>query len=107
MDSISEYHVFVMPLANDDIIGITDYIMNELQAPDSATQQMKRIKTAILTLSDYPYRIPLVRDPILARKGYHALLVDNYMIFFTIHESAKTVIVMRVVYARRDYKNLL
>ena len=104
---MSEYHVAVMPLANEDIIGITDYIMNELQAPDSATQQMKRIIAAIFTLGNHPYRIPLMRDPILARKGYHALLVDNYMIFFTIYESAKTVMVMRVLYAKRNYKNLL
>jgi len=50
---------------------------------------------------------PLVRDDRLASMGYRRLEVKNYTVFFTINEKEKTVDVERVLYARRDWANLL
>jgi len=107
MASTYEYRIGLAPLANDDLFDIAEYITNELQSPQSAEVQLRRIKAAIMTLGDYPYRVPLIRESLLARRGYRALVVDNYMVFYLIQEPDKEVNIMRVLYAKRDYKNHL
>lgn len=50
------------------------------------------------------YKILITAD---AEKGYRKVTVKNYMIFYMVNENDKTVTVMRVIYGRRDHKNLI
>lgn len=46
-------------------------------------------------------------DEYLRNKGYRKLIVDNYIVFYLIWEEKKQVIIMRVLYGKQKYENLL
>ena len=52
-----------------------------------------------------PERCPRSRDLALAAKGYRYLVVGNYLVFYVIVGPA--VQIRRILYAKRDYKQLL
>jgi plasmid stabilization system protein ParE len=55
----------------------------------------------------YTLNIRDVPDEYLAEKGIKFVMIKNYMMFYTINEDEKTVIVIRFLYGRRDWKNIL
>lgn len=101
------YEVLVTAPAARDLQGIADYIAHELREPETARRQLARIKDAVLTLADYPTRFRLVADESLAKKGFRVMAVDNYLVFYITADKQKTVTVIRVLYNRRDWANLL
>ena len=46
-------------------------------------------------------------DERLSLNGIRRLLVDNYIIFFTINEFDKVVTIVRILYSRRDWIDLI
>jgi addiction module RelE/StbE family toxin len=96
-----------MPMAEEDLDGIFDYIAHTLEAPVAANRLMIKIEKAIQTLRDTPRIGPKCRDKILGQKGYRKLIINNYIVFYLIDDEARTVIVMRVIYGRRNYAALL
>ena len=70
----------------------------ELPMPDKLTEE-------IGGLSHMPERCPRPRDLALAAKGYRYLIVENYLVFYTI--SGQTVQIQRILYGRRNYQNIL
>ena len=57
------------------------------------------------SLSNMPERCPKPKDLALAAKGYRYLAVGNYLVFYVIVGSV--VQIRRILYAKRDYKQLL
>lgn len=44
---------------------------------------------------------------ILIIKGYRKLIIDNYILFYLVDEENKQVTIMRVLYGKQKYENLL
>lgn len=93
--------------AADDLKGIAAYIANELREPSIATKLVDKIKEAVMSLSEMPARHSLVADENLANQKIQKIMVDNYMVFYTFSEKDTTVTVIRILYGRRDWVNLL
>ena len=70
-------------------------------------KMMDIIEEALTKPADMPDSYPLVREDRLASMGYRRLEVMNYTAFFTINEKERIVDVERVLYARRDWADLL
>ena len=102
-----KYRVDVSNPAEEDIRDIIRYISSQLSAPITAMKMLGTIEEALAKLAVMPDSYPLVRDDRLASMGYRRLEVKNYTAFFTINEKDKTVDVERILYARRDWANLL
>ena len=100
MDS---YKVKIYPAAKQDLQDIVSYL-NTLSA-DVALSYYDELTEKVAGLSEMPLRCAPSRDPSLAARGYRCLFVKNYIVFFVVVE--KTVQIRRILYARRDYKNLL
>ena len=100
MDS---YNVKIYPAARQDLQDVVSYL-NTLSA-DVALQYYDELTEKIAGLSKMPLRCAPSRDPALAARGYRCLFVKNYIVFFVVVE--KTVQIRRILYARRDYTNLL
>jgi len=83
------------------------YIAEQLCNPTAAERLISQIVDAIQSLSERPGRYPLVSDQYLASKGYRKIVVRNHLVFFIVREKEQTVSVMRVLYGRRDWMNLL
>jgi plasmid stabilization system protein ParE len=101
------YSIDISRRADNDMRNIYSYIAHELKEPKTALEQIERIETAINSLDDMPDRIALVSDERLASEGYRKLLVDNYFVFYLINSGDRTVEISRVLYALRDWKNII
>lgn len=102
-----EYKVMISKAADADLEKIADYIAISLQEPATALKQMGRMKDALLSLQAMPQRHSVVYDKYLASRGVRLLLVDNYLVFYTVNNAAATVSIVRILYGRREWENLL
>ena len=101
------YSVELTQSAVSDIREIYGYIKLQLLEPETATRQRDRIKSGILNLSSLPNRHALISDGYLREQGIRFFPVDNYLFFYVVHEAERKVIVLRVLYSRRDWQVIL
>jgi len=104
---MGEYRIELSDKAKRDMLGIHAYIANNLDEPNTADSVLDRLDSGIQTLGFMPMRYGLERNEHLKRKGFRKILIDNYLVFYTVNENTNTVFVIRVLYARRDWVNLL
>ena len=97
-----EFDVRLLRIAEDDLTEIVTYIAAD--RPTSAEAVAAKIERNLALLSKNPQlgRIPKEED--LARLGYRYLVVDNYLIFYTIEQ--ETIYVHRILHGARDYLRL-
>ena len=101
------YKLRIMRAAQNDMRKAYLYIAKDLQNPAAASRRIGLIDKAIQSLKEQPSRCPLVQDDYLASKGYRMMIVKNHLVFFIVRENIKTVSIMRVLYGRRDWQQLL
>lgn len=104
---VNNYTIKMTPKAVDDLDNIYKYISEELFAKFSATDILERIEKEIMRLRKFPFSCNYVADEYLRNKGYRKLIIDNYIVFYLIEEENKQVIIMRVLYGKQNYENLL
>ena len=96
------HKVKINPRAIRELDHIYEYIANEKLAPENAKGQVDRIKKAILGLETFPQSHQERNEGRYAAKGYHQLLIDNYIAIFRIDEPHKTVYVVTIQYQGRN-----
>ena len=101
------YSLNITDIAEEDILSAVKYIANALKAPTAANSLLDEIEKHEEILENTPNIYPFVSDEYLAKKGLKFVMIKNYMMFFAINEEEKTVNVIRFLYGRRDWKNLL
>jgi len=107
---MDKYNVYLSEPAEQDINEISLYISTQLMAPMTAENMVDILYKAMSNLEIMPKRQPLVGDAFLANLGYRILPVKNYLVFYSVNESppdVREVNVERVLYAGRDWQNLL
>ena len=104
---MEQYNIRHTKSALRDLDGILQYISIELEAPETALKMIETIEHSIGNLSYMPHRCALVDDERLAAMGYRKLIIKNYIAFFTIEELTLTINIERILYARRDWLNIL
>ena len=97
--------VAISPLAKADMREIGEYVRHELHNPSAAIALIRRFRTAIDSLREFPETGKPLIPPGKARCPYRFLVCGNYLIFY--HLDRETVKVDRVLYGRRDYMALL
>ncbi len=104
---MSEYRTTLTKRAADDITEIGDYIHFSLSKPNISRDFIKGLKTSISQLKLFPYKFPLVQDTILQKQDIRCMPYKNYYIFYKIIENTKTIIILRIGYQKRNWKNIL
>lgn len=104
---MKRYSVEISEPAEQDVLDIARYISAELSAPEAALEMVDTLDDSMNSLDDNPKRQPLVRDDRLAARGYRALPVKNYLVFYIVDEQARVVDIIRILYNRRDWVNLI
>jgi len=85
-----------------DLRDIRTYISDQLQEPETAKSQVKRILETVLKLNYMPMRHRLYEKRPWCDIGYRMLPVDNYIVFYLPNEERKTVSIIRIVYGKRN-----
>jgi toxin ParE1/3/4 len=90
-----------------DLRSILKYITEILKEPVTGKRIYDSIKKQILTLEQMPLRYPLVGDEVFAARGLRKMPVENYFVFYVADEKRGEVHVLRVLYNRREWRDLL
>lgn len=101
------FSLLISDTAAKDLSQIISYLKNELSYPNSAELLLKKIRKETSKLKKKPFLFPLLQDEILAARRIRKLSIDNILIFYIINKSDKTVTVIRILHAKRDWINLL
>lgn len=101
------YNLEYLPAARQDMIDIVRYISEELGNPVAADQLAVELIEAGDGIPKFPYANPAYIPIRPLKHEYRKLLVRKYIMFYWVDETKKLVTVARVVYAKRDYGNLL
>ncbi|EYE87792.1 translation repressor RelE [Fervidicella metallireducens AeB] len=104
---MSAYDIQITEPAERDLYEIGVYISKEFLEPETAKKVISKIAKGINSLENMPLRNSLVADDRLANKGVRKIMVDNYIVFYIVTEESKTVTIIRILYNRRDWINLL
>ena len=103
----NNYSVHFTKIATHDLDDIYRYISEELFADNVAIEMLKRIENSIMQLKKFPKMGSKVKDGYLRMKGYRKIIVDSYITFYIVDDEKEQVIIMRVLYGKRKYEDLL
>lgn len=101
------YKVIIEFPAERDLRAILVYITETLKEPVAAKRIYTSVKEQIITLRHMPLRHGLVEDEIFALQGVRKMPVQNYSVFYLVNEQLKEVHILRILYNRREWQNLL
>jgi toxin ParE1/3/4 len=93
--------------AVEDLDEILSYITYILKEPVIAKRIYTSIKAKVKTLELMPNRHAIVDEERYWKLGIRKLPIGNYTAFYSVDESTKTVRVLRILYNRRNWKQLL
>lgn len=93
--------------AEYDLVDIEYYIHVHLRNPRAAERIVDGILNRIEAVADHPMGCPLVQDELLRNLGVRIASFENYHIFYIYDRAANAVSIVRVLYARMDWKTLL
>ena len=97
-----EYKVRLLRVAEDDFTEIVIYIAAD--RPTAAEAVAAKIEKNLKLLSHNPYVGRVPKEDQLAQLGYRYLVVQDYLVFYTIEERA--IYVHRILHGARDYLSL-
>lgn len=101
------YKLEYLPVARKDMLEIVQYISQKLQNPDAANRLAVELVNAAEGMLKFPYSTRVYQPIRSLKHEYRKILVQNYLMFYWVDEEKKLVTVARVVYAKRDYDQLL
>lgn len=101
------YTVKLLPEAVNDMTEIVQYISIQLSNPAAATKLKEKIICEIKKLAENPHMYAVYEPPLLLKVKLRKMLVKNYTVFYCIDENEKTVKIARVLYAKRNFPNIL
>ena len=95
--------VRLLGIAEDDLSESIAFIAAD--NIDAATAFLEKIETSLSRLGNHPLLGRIPKEDDLARMGYRYLVIENYLVFYTIGDD--TVLVHRIIHGARDYLALL
>ena len=100
------YKVNYSPQAIEDLKDIYSYIAFDLLVPDTAKNQVNRIRKEIRSLDFMPARFSIVDWEPWKSIKMHKLPVDNYVVFYLVNSDTLTVKIVRIVYSGRNIESI-
>ncbi|MGD8781615.1 MAG: type II toxin-antitoxin system RelE/ParE family toxin [Ignavibacteria bacterium] len=100
---VNKYQVRLLKIAEEDFTEIVSFIAAD--NPTAANSIADKIEKNLLLLSQNPLPGRTPRDEEIKNLGYRYIIVQNYIIFYTIEE--RTILVHRILHGARNYKSLL
>jgi len=101
--NMDDYNVRISTPAQNDFLEIAERI--KMLPLEDAAKKYESIISRTEILAKEPESCPSARDSQLRLRGYKMLTVDDYIYFFVIN--GKTVIIRRVLYAKRQYDRMM
>ena len=105
------YNYVLTESAEADIDEAFDYIAGDLVNPDAASafadELEEKLEEKLEEICKTPKAGRPVHNPYLKRDDVRRVLVKNYIAYYLIDEEEENIVVLRVVYSRRDQDKIL
>ncbi|HRP93363.1 MAG TPA: type II toxin-antitoxin system RelE/ParE family toxin [Ignavibacteriaceae bacterium] len=95
--------VRLLRIAEEDFTEIIKFIADD--NPIAAESIANKIEKNLELLSDNLNLGRMSRDEEIKNLGYRYIIVQNYIIFYTIEE--RTILIHRILHSARNYKSML
>lgn len=102
---MNKYNIEYSKETKQDLIDIKKYIKYNLQEPNIAKKLITKIKTEIDKLIETPEIYSIIDDDFIKKLQIRKIIVDNYIVFYRINN--KKIQIVRILYGRRNWINLL
>jgi len=99
----SKFQVRLLKIAEEDFTEIVSFIAAD--NPTAARAIANKIEKNLELLSENPHLGRIPRDEEIRNLRYRYLIVQNYLIFYTIEE--KTILIHRILHGAQNYKSIL
>ena len=99
--------VYIDSPAQGDILEIVAYISNSLLAGQAASSIYREIKLKISELADFPEIYPIIDEEPYNRMKIRSFCVGNYRVFYLCDNETNCVHIIRVLYNRREWQNII
>lgn len=103
----NEYSIIYSQEAINDIDSIYAYIAFQLLEPNTAKNQVNRIRNTIHSLTFMPLRNQTVDFEPWKSAGIRRLLINRFVVFYFVDATAITVNIVRVVYGGKNIGNII
>ena len=87
----------------DEIRDIYKYISETLKAEGAAKKLMKKMRDNVMALAESPEIYVILPKKDRRKRDFRRMVVDNYVILYTIDESKKTIYISHMYYGKRNY----
>ena len=101
------YNYVLTEIAEADLDEAFDYIANALVNPDAASAFANELEEKLEEICKAPKTGRPVYNPYLKRDDIRRVLVKNYIAYYLVDEEEEQIVVLRVVYSRRDQDKIL
>lgn len=98
-----KFQIRLLKIAEEDFTEIIKFIVDD--NPNAAEVMATKIEKNLELLSNNPNLGRIPRDEEIKNLGYRYLIVQNYIIFYTVEE--RTILIHRILHGARNYKSLL
>ena len=102
---MGEYTLRYLPLAEQDLSEIVNYIQNNLENPIAAENTLSKIEAAILERLESPESFAVWQSKKQRPYPYRRINVGNYTVWYVVIDHIMEV--RRILYSRRDEENLI
>ena len=97
------YKIIFTDEFDEEIEKIYKYISEELKQEELAIKLYYKIKKRIDDLSIFPKMYIKIEKMDRLHNEYHRLVVNNYIVLYTVDELNKRVIISHIYYKRKNY----
>lgn len=101
------YKLEYLPIALNDMLNIAKYIGTELKNPIAAENLSEEFVKTAENLKEFPYSNPVYIPMKPLKREYRKVKIKNYIMFYWVNESEKSVTVARVIYGKREWTNII
>lgn len=102
---MKKYSLRYLPIAQQDLSEIIDYIQNNLQNPIAAANTLSRIESAILERLKSPESFATWPSKKQRDYPYRRINIGNYSVWYVVIDSVMEV--RRILYSRRNEDDLI
>ena len=99
------YKLTFLPLFEEDLLEVTNYISTVLQNPSTAHRLVDDIELAIIKRLEMPLSFPPYQSSKIRNNPYYRINVRNFSIFYVVIDD--TMEVRRLLYSKRNFDELL
>ena len=89
--------------AREEIREIYEYISKNLVNEDAAKRLMRKMRENVMNLAEAPEIYKKIGKKDRIKREFRRMVVDNYIILYTIDESKKIVYISHMYYQKRNY----